>query len=190
MRLEEFVLLRCMFSSSAHISSRSNSVISLLESFPPLTPIRRLYARLRSSLQDIAETKDLTVFSTQLKMGSKIGVEGQAGVCGAIFEGNSRAFMLKVFNDDTSLGDLKRLETTSLLIMSRVKIWRHWYRPNLNGAITMRSWVDTLSHLQHQASNIQLHTIRFGMSSSLIGIGFNIRLFFESASQVGKFGTL
>ncbi|KAG0559167.1 hypothetical protein KC19_10G083900 [Ceratodon purpureus] len=24
----------------------------------------------------------------------------------------------------------------------------------------MRSWVDTLSHLQHQAPNIRLHTIR------------------------------
>ncbi|KAG0559100.1 hypothetical protein KC19_10G079400 [Ceratodon purpureus] len=61
MRLEEFVLLRCMFSSSAHISSRSNSVISLLESFPPLSAIRRLYARLRSSLQNIAEIGDLMV---------------------------------------------------------------------------------------------------------------------------------
>ncbi|KAG0603238.1 hypothetical protein M758_10G077800 [Ceratodon purpureus] len=38
-----------------------------------------------SSLQDSAEIEDLMVFRTQLKMGSTIGVEGQAGTYAAIF---------------------------------------------------------------------------------------------------------
>ncbi|KAG0626636.1 hypothetical protein M758_2G139800 [Ceratodon purpureus] len=59
--------------------------------------------------------KTLPILSRkQLKMGSKIAAEGQAGTYDANFEGDSRAFTLKVFKDDSSLGDLERLEIISL----------------------------------------------------------------------------
>ncbi|KAG0559119.1 hypothetical protein KC19_10G080400 [Ceratodon purpureus] len=36
MRLEVFALLRCLFLSSTHVSSRSNSVSSFTTAYPPL----------------------------------------------------------------------------------------------------------------------------------------------------------
>ncbi|KAG0559166.1 hypothetical protein KC19_10G083800, partial [Ceratodon purpureus] len=96
-------------------------ISSFTTAYSPLSPIRGLYVKLRSSLQDMADNEELTVSRKQLKMGSKIAAEGQSGNYGANFEGDSRAFVSKVFNDDTSLGDLKRLDTTSVLIMISVE---------------------------------------------------------------------
>jgi hypothetical protein len=67
-------------------------------------------------------------YEDRLQMGLKIAEEGQANIYDAKFEGDDRAFVLKVFQDDTSLVDLESLWPQTMLPLPRIDYQSDWKR--------------------------------------------------------------